>query len=115
MARGTHKIDASNISVGRLAVKVSILLRGKQKPDYVPYKDEGDFVIVENVGDMRVSGNKLEQKTFKHHSGYLGSLKEKPLKDLMREDPLEVLRKAVWGMMPKNKLRTNQIKRLKTK
>ncbi len=114
MERETHTIDASNLSVGRLAVRVSTLLRGKHKPDFAPHKDDGDFVVVQNVGDMRISGNKLEQKTFKRHSGYLGSLKETPLKELMEKNPGEVLKKAVWGMMPKNRLRANQIKRLKS-
>ena len=114
MERETHTIDAKNQSVGRLAVKVGILLRGKHKPHYAPHKDDGDFVVVQNVKDMRISGNKLGQKTFKRHSGYLGSLKETRLKDLMQKNPGEVLKKAVWGMMPKNKLRAHQIKRLKS-
>jgi len=114
MERETHTIDGSNQSVGRLAVKVSGLLRGKHKPDFVPHKDEGDFVVVKNIKDMRITGNKMEQKTFKRHSGYLGSLRETPLKEMMKTNPTEVLRMAVWGMMPKNRLRSNQIKRLKS-
>jgi len=109
----THTLDASNKSLGKLAVQVSILLRGKQKPDFVPYKDNGDFVLVKNFKQIKITGNKLEQKKYYHHSGYIGSLKEKPLGKLMAESPAEVLRKAVWGMLPKNKLRAEQIKRLK--
>jgi len=109
----THTLDASNKSLGRLAVQVSILLRGKQKPSFVPYKDDGDFVIVKNFKQVKITGNKLEQKKYYHHSGYIGGLKEKPLSKLLQESPAEVLRKAVWGMLPKNKLRGEQIKRLK--
>ncbi|MCH8986565.1 50S ribosomal protein L13 [Patescibacteria group bacterium] len=109
----THTLDASNTSLGKLAVQVSILLRGKQKPDFVPYKDHGDFVLVKNFKQVKITGNKLEQKKYYHHSGYIGGLKEKSLGKLLEERPAEVLRKAVWGMLPKNKLRVEQIKRLK--
>jgi len=108
----THTLDASDKSLGKLAVQVSILLRGKQKPSFVPYKDDGDFVIVKNFKQIKITGNKLEQKKYYHHSGYIGGLKEKPLSKLLEESPAEVLRKAVWGMLPKNKLRGEQIKRL---
>lgn len=109
----THTLDATNKSLGKLAVQVSILLRGKQKPSFVPYKDDGDFVIVKNFKQVKITGNKLEQKIYYHHSGYIGGLKEKPLSKLFQESPAEVLQKAVWGMLPKNKLRNEQIKRLK--
>ena len=109
----THTLDASNKSLGKLAVQVSILLRGKQKPNFVPYKDNGDFVLVKNFKQVKITGNKLEQKKYYHHSGYIGGLKEKPLSKLLQENPAEVLQKAVWGMLPKNKLRGEQIKRLK--
>ncbi len=113
MERGTHTINATNKILGRLATKIAILLRGKHKPDFVPYKDMGDVVIVKNVDKIRISGKKIEKKKYYHHTGYLGGLKETPLKKLFKEKPSEVLRKAVFGMLPKNKLRAKQIRRLK--
>jgi large subunit ribosomal protein L13 len=115
MERRTHTIDATGKVLGRLAVEIANLLRGKNKPNFVPYKDMGDFVLVKNVDKIKFSGKKLEQKKYYRHSGYLGGLKEIPLKKLFKENPCEVLRKAVWGMLPKNKLRARQIKRLKFK
>ena len=113
MQRKTHTIDATNRVLGRLATGISILLRGKQKPDFVPYKDMGDIVIVKNVSRMKITGRKMEQKKYYRYSGYPGGLKEIPLKRLFKEKPGEVLKKAVYGMLPKNKLRPKQIKRLK--
>jgi large subunit ribosomal protein L13 len=99
--------------LGRLAAEIAVLLRGKQKSDFVPYRDMGDFVIVKNVSKLRITGKKMEQKKYFYHSGYLGGLKEVPLKKLFETNPAEVLKKAVFGMLPKNKLRVEQIKRLK--
>jgi large subunit ribosomal protein L13 len=113
MERQTHTIDAENRVLGRLASGIAILLRGKQKPDFFPYKDMGDLVVIKNVGKMKITGRKMEQKIYYRHSGYMGGLKEVPLKKLFKENPAEVLRKAVYGMLPKNKLRERQIKRLK--
>lgn len=115
MERKTHTIDASNKSLGRLATQIAILLRGKHKPDFLPYKDTGDFVIVKNVEKIKLTGKKLEKKKYYRHSGYLGGLKEITLKELFQKNPKEVLRKAVWGMLPKNKLRSRIIKKLKIK
>jgi len=114
MQRETHTIDATGKSLGRLAVEVAILLRGKQKPDFVLYKDMGDFVRVKNMEKVRITGKKLEQKIYRHHTGYVGSLKKTPMKVIFAKNPGEVLRRAVLGMLPKNKLRAKQIKRLKT-
>lgn len=114
MQRETHTIDATGKSLGRLAVEVAILLRGKQKPDFVLYKDMGDFVTVKNMEKVRITGKKLEQKIYRHHTGYPGSLKETPMKVIFAKNPGKVLRRAVLGMLPKNKLRAKQIKRLKT-
>ena len=111
--RNTHIIDATNKVLGRLASKIAILLQGKHKPNFVPYKDEGDFVIVKNVAQMKITGKKRNQKVYYHHSGYLGGLKEIPMKKILAQKPSEVLRRAVLGMLPKNKLRAKQIKRLK--
>jgi large subunit ribosomal protein L13 len=85
MQRNTHTIDAKDKSPGRLATKVASLLRGKHKRDFVPHIDMGDFVVIENVSEMKITGKKLEQKKYYHHSGYLGGLKERPLKKLFKE------------------------------
>jgi large subunit ribosomal protein L13 len=107
-------VDAENKSLGRLAVEVAVLLRGKNKPDYVPYKDVGDTVSVKNIEKMKFTGNKLENKNYFHFTGYLGNLKKRTLKEfLTKRGPKEVLRVAVMGMLQKNKLRAKQIKRLK--
>jgi len=113
MERKTHVIDATGQILGRLSVKIVNLLRGKNKPSFVPYKDEGDFVVVKNVEKIKVTGKKLEQKMYYSFSGYLGSLKGTPLKKMMEEKPVKVLRIAVFGMLPKNKLRAKMMKRLK--
>jgi len=111
--RKTHIIDATGRVLGRLASQIAILLRGKHKPDFVPHKDMGDFVVVKNVKNIKITGKKIKQKKYYRHSGYLGGLKEIPLEKLFKERPEEVLRRAVYGMLPKNKLRERQIKRLK--
>lgn len=115
MKREIHTIDATGKVLGRLATEIAVLLRSKHKPDFVPYKDMGDFVVVKNVDKIKVTGKKIEKKKYYHHSGYLGGLKETPLKKLFEKNPAEVLRRAVWGMLPSNKLRPEQIKRLKFK
>ena len=108
--RKTHIIDASNKSAGRLATKISVLLRGKDKPDFAPNKDIGNYIIVKNAGKIKFTGKKLQNKKYYHHTGYLGHLKEIPMS---KNSPSEILRRAVMGMLPKNKLRAIQIKRLK--
>jgi len=113
MKRKTHTIDATGKVLGRLAAQIAILLRGKHKPDFVPYKDMGDFVVVKDVGKLKITGKKMEQKKYFRHTGYLGGVKEISLKQMFKENPAEVLRKAVFGMLPKNKLRAKMIKRLK--
>lgn len=111
--RETHTIDATGKVLGRLAAEIAVLLRGKNKPDFLPYKDGGDFVTVTNVDKIKITGRKIEQKKYYHHTGYLGGLKAEPLKTLFPENPGEVLKRAVFGMLPKNKLRAKWIKRLK--
>ncbi len=107
-------VDAENKSLGRLAVEVAVLLRGKSKPNYVPYKDVGDTVVVKNIEKMKYTGNKLEDKNYFRYTGYLGNLKKTTLKEyLVKRGPKEVLRTAIMGMLQKNKLRADQIKRLK--
>lgn len=108
------KIDATNKSLGRLAVEVAVALRGKNKPNFVAYKDIGDSVVVLNADKIKYTGNKLEGKNYFRFTGYLGNLKQTTLKEfLIKKGPKEVLRKAVLGMLTKNKLRAQQIKRLK--
>jgi len=117
MERKTHTIDATGKVLGRLASQIAILLRGKQKPNFDPSRDMGDFVIVRNVEKLKITGKKLEQKKYFRHSGYLGGLKEIPLKKILKErvpsGPAEVFKKTVFGMLPKNRLREKIIKRLK--
>lgn len=113
MERKTHTIDASGKVLGRLAVEISLLLRGKSKPEFAPYKDVGDFVIVKNAEKIMITGKKMEMKKYYSHSGYPGGFKEVSMKRVFDKNPAEVLRRAVSGMLPKNRLRAKQIKRLK--
>lgn len=113
MERKTHFVDATGQSLGRLATKVALLLRGKEKPDFEHHIDVGDAVLVKNFKKVRITGKKMEQKTYFRHSAYLGGLKSRTLKESFAIEPKEILRKAVWGMLPKNKLRSEQIKRLR--
>ena len=113
MKRETHTIDAAGKVLGRLASEIATLLRGKHKSDFAPYKDIGDFVVVKNAGKIRLTGKKFEKKFYYHHTGYLGGLKKIPLKKIFDVNPGDVLKKAVFGMLPKNKLRSRIIKRLK--
>jgi len=113
MSPSTHTIDASGKILGRLATDIAILLQGKNRPDYCPYLDTGDNVIIINTSKIKVSGRKSEQKKYYRHSGYIGSLKEITYEKLFAKDPNKILRKAVYGMLPKNKLRAKMLKRLK--
>jgi large subunit ribosomal protein L13 len=113
MKRETHTIDASNKVLGRLATRIALLLQGKNNPDFEPHRDMGSIVIVKNVDKIRVTGKKADQKKYFHHSGYLGGLKEEPFQKAFDRSPALVLKRAVWGMLPKNKLRSQRIKRLK--
>jgi len=108
--RPTHKINAEGKILGRLAVEVSNLLRGKDKTEFTPQHDIGDQVVVYNTAQIKVTGRKLETKKYYRHSGYIGNLKTTSLKDMKLGD---ALRLAVRGMLPKNKLRERWLKRLK--
>ena len=105
----THKIDATGISLGRLSTRIANLLRGKGKVSYLPYTDSGDFVVIENLDKIRITGKKLEDKKYYHYSGYPGGLKTTKMKD---KDMEFILRNAVIHMLPDNKLRKEIIKRL---
>jgi len=115
MQRNTHTIDASGRVLGRLATEIAVLLRGKHKPDFLPRQDMGDFVVVKNADKIIFTGKKLEKKTYFRHSEYLGGVKRIPMKEVFKENPGAVLKRAVYGMLPKNKLRARQIKRLQFK
>jgi len=106
-------VNAEDKVLGRLASKVATILRGKHKPIYVPHADVGDYVIVINAAKVRLTGKKLEQKVYYHYSGYPGGLKETHLSDLMRKNPEEVIKRAVKGMLPKNKLGRKMLTKLK--
>ena len=106
-------IDAEGRTLGRLATEVAILLRGKRKPEFAPFLDCGDFVVVINADKISLTGKKLEQKKYYSHSGYPGGLKVKTLKEVMENKPEDVIRKAVWGMIPKGKLGRAVYKKLK--
>lgn len=111
--REIHEIDAANKATGRLATAIAMILMGKNKAGYTPNKDEGDRVLVSNVDKMKFTGKKFEAKKYYHHSGYPGGLKAKSLREIFEKNPEEILKKAVWNMLPKNKLRSEMIKRLK--
>lgn len=113
MESKTHTIDATDKPLGRLATEVAIILQGKHKPDFVPYKEGSDSVLIKNIKKIKVTGKKMEQKIYYHHSGYPGGLKKVVMKKIFDKDPGEILKKAVLGMLPKNKLRAKRIKRLK--
>lgn len=106
-------VNAEGKILGRLATEVAILLRGKKKPQFVDFLDSGDFVIVINAEKINVTGKKEEEKVYYSHSLYPGGLKKETLKELLEKKPEEVIRRAVWGMIPKNKLGRAVYKKLK--
>src|SRR4051795_4631435 len=106
-------IDADGKTLGRLATQVADLLRGKRKPTYTPHVDVGDFVVVVNAEKIRVTGDKLAAKRYYRHSGYPGGLKSRTLEEMLERRPEEVIRRAVKGMLPRNRLARRQITKLK--
>jgi len=108
-----HVFDAGEHTLGRLATRVAALLQGKHKPSYSPHLDMGDFVIVTNAANVRVTGNKMEDKIYYRHTGYMGGLKETTLRQLMEKRPEQVIEKAVKGMLPRNKLSRHLLRHLK--
>ena len=111
--RGFHHIDAKGLVLGRIATKAATLLRGKHKPTYTDFVDCGDFVVVTNVKQVKLTGKKLDQKFYFSHSGYAGGAKTMPLKRQMERDPRRVLLLAVRRMLPKNRLARKQLVRLR--
>ena len=110
--RSKTSIDAEGRSIGRIATDVARLLIGKHKPTYEPNVDAGDFVTVTNAGLVRILGNKLTGKKYYHYSGYPGGMKVRTLGRVMAKDPSDALRRAVYNMLPKNRLRKDRMKRL---
>jgi large subunit ribosomal protein L13 len=113
VSRDWYVVDADGQTLGRLATLIADTLRGKRKPQYTPHVDTGDFVVVVNAEKIAVTGNKLDQKMYYRHSGYPGGLKERTLREQLERRPTEVLRKAVKGMLPKNRLAAKQLTKLK--
>ncbi|GGO76475.1 50S ribosomal protein L13 [Nocardioides deserti] len=111
--REWHVIDATDIVLGRLAVQSANLLRGKHKPIFAPNADTGDFVIVINAEKVALSSNKKTTKMAYRHSGYPGGLSATPVGELLEKDARKVIEKAVWGMLPKNRLGRQMLKKLK--
>jgi len=106
-------VDANDQNLGRLATRVAAILLGKHKPNYTPGVDNGDYVVVVNAERVRVTGRKLDQKKYYRHSGYPGGLREVTLREQLRTHPEQVIRAAVWGMLPKNAYGRKLIKKLK--
>jgi large subunit ribosomal protein L13 len=106
-------VDASGKTLGRLATQIADALRGKRKPDYTPHVDVGDFVIVVNAERISVSGKKREEKRYYRHSGYPGGLRSRTLGEMLERRPEEVIRRAVKGMLPRNRLGRAQLRKLK--
>ena len=108
-----YLIDADGLVLGRLASQIAMILRGKNKPTYTPNTDLGDYVVVINADKMVLTGKKLEDKVYRHHTGYAGNMKEVQYKDLMKNDSPKALMLAVKGMMPKNNLGRKMLTKLR--
>lgn len=108
-----HLLDAKDFTLGRLATKTASFLMGKNKREYTPHIDCGDYVVVVNARKIKITGNKLENKFYHQFTGYLGHLKSFKLKDKLQKDPAWVIKEAVSGMVKKNRLKNGRLKRLK--
>jgi large subunit ribosomal protein L13 len=108
-----YVVDAKDRVVGRLATQIAMVLRGKTKPIFTPHCDTGDFVIVVNAEQALLTGGKLDKKVYYRHSGYMGGIKAMTARQTFKGKPEEVLRQAVWGMLPKNSLGRRLLKKLK--
>ena len=111
--RKWYVVDAEGKRLGRLAAEIARILRGKNKVQYTPHVDVGDFVVVVNAERVVVTGKKAEQRVYRRHSGYPGGMKETSYEQMLARKPTEILRKAVYGMMPKSRLARKQFKKLK--
>src|SRR5213592_4006199 len=113
VTRRWYLVDAEGKTLGRLATQIADTLRGKVKPEYTPHVDTGDFVVVVNAEKIAVTGKKLDEKLYRRHSGYPGGLRTRTLREELNRRPTEVLRKAVKGMLPRNRLARAQLTKLK--
>jgi large subunit ribosomal protein L13 len=113
VARKWYVVDAEGKTLGRLATQIADTLRGKRKPEYTPHVDTGDFVVVVNAEKIVATGNKRDEKMYHRHSGYPGGLRRRTLGEMLERRPTEVIRKAVKGMMPRNRLSRAQLTKLK--
>lgn len=108
-----YLMDANDRVLGRLATKIANYLRGKNKPIFTPNADTGDFVVIINAGKIKLTGKKLDNKIYYHHSGYPGGIKAATARERLKTQPEEVIKDAVWGMLPKNRLGRAMLKKLK--
>ena len=113
IVRQWHVIDAKNQVLGRVASATARLLQGKHKPSWAPFLDSGDFVVIVNAAQVRLTGNKDEQKIYRYHSGYEGGLREERAKVVRQKDPIRIVEEAVFGMLPKTKLGKAMYRKLK--
>jgi len=111
--RDWYVVDAEGKTLGRLATQIADALRGKRKPEYTPHCDTGDFVVVVNAEKIRVTGKKTDDKIYYRHSGYPGGIRSRTLGEMLERQPEEVIRKAVKGMLPRNRLGRQQLRKLK--
>jgi len=111
--RKWYLVDAEGKTLGRLATEIARILRGKHKPTFTPHVDGGDFVVVVNAEKVKLTGKKLDQKLYRYHTGHIGGLVEIPYRRLLADKPQEVIMHAVSGMLPKNKLRSRMMTRLR--
>jgi len=111
--RDWYVVDATNKTLGRLSTEIARRLRGKHKTEYTPHVDTGDYIVVVNCEKVRVTGNKLKDKMYHHHTGYVGNLKSVPLEKLLDEHPERVIEKAVKGMMPRGPLGRQMFSKLR--
>ena len=112
VVRNWYVVDAEGLSLGRLAAKVATVLRGKHKPTYTPHVDCGDFVIVVNASKVNLTGNKLDNKIYYNHSGYTGGLRERTAREMKEKYPVEMVERAIKGMLPHNRLGRQMSKKL---
>jgi len=113
VTRKWYVVDADGHTLGRLSTEIAVILRGKHKPSYTPHVDTGDYVIIVNAEKIKVTGKKLDQKTYTRHSGYVGHLKEATLRTVLAKRPESVLMHSIKGMLPKNNLGRQMIKKLR--
>ncbi|MDJ0750140.1 MAG: 50S ribosomal protein L13 [Woeseiaceae bacterium] len=111
--RDWYVVDATGKTLGRLSTEIARRLRGKHKPEYTPHVDTGDYIVVVNAEKIRVTGNKLKDKIYHHHTGYIGNLKSVPLDKLLDEHPERALEKAVKGMLPRGPLGRQMFSKLR--